>query len=803
MPRLVAGALIIALMTTACALESIEDPGIGAGGLTSSVFASDGTAITEWHAGEDRVLVSYGEIPSLLIDAVVAIEDQRFWTHTGIDVQAIARAASANLDAGEIVQGGSTITQQYVENVVLGPSRTFDGKMVEAAMALRVEQTLTKEEILERYLNAIYFGNNAYGIGAAAKRYFSKHPSDLTLGESAMLAAVIAAPSRFDPYLNPNAALSRRRTVLEKMAELEWISQEDAAAADREALVLAPRIAGEQSLYPYFTEEVKRILMSDPDFAATPDERFDLLFRGGLRIYTTIDPVAQLAAETALASVIPEDGPAGALVSIDPRNGHVLALVGGEDFYADNDPVAQFNLATMGLRQPGSSFKPFVLAAALEAGYRLDDLFVGGSETIVPGETGPWVVTNHEEANYPDLTLREATVFSVNTVYANLITALGPQHVVDLAQGAGITSRLEPLPSLALGTQEVSVLDMASAYGAFATGGIHVEPVFITRVESADGTVIYDPVPTVTDAMSAGVADQVTAVLSETVRRGTGQQAKIGRPTAGKTGTTEAHHDAWFVGYTEEMVAAVWIGFPEGNRPLMAPYTPYTITGGTWPAQVWSRFAIGALSGVPYGGLNTGEGDGLVSAAIDTATGFLAGPLCPRSRVANLHLHPDAVPTVICPIHNHEGIDSVAAGIVPDVGGTHLVDAVALLEAAGYEIGLSWAEALGRRPGEVLFQVPAAGTMLPAGGGVAITLVGPEPGSIVPDVLGLDFEEARFVLRSSGLAVVARIEPETNPDDAVLRINRVWAQQPSAGSPPIGSVTIWVNPADVTPRPET
>ncbi|MCJ7725438.1 MAG: PASTA domain-containing protein, partial [Acidimicrobiia bacterium] len=443
--------------------------------------------------------------------------------------------------------------------------------------------------------------------------------------------------------------------------------------------------------------------------------------------------------------------------------------------------------------------KPFVLAAALEAGYRLDDVFVGGAETIVPGEYGPWTVTNHEQATYPDLTLREATVFSVNTVYANLITALGPQQVVDLAQDAGIATGLQPLPSLALGAQEVSVLDMASAYGSFATGGIHVEPVFITRVEDADGNVIYEPVPNVTEAMSASVADRVTSVLTETVRRGTGQQAKIGRPTAGKTGTTEAHHDAWFVGYTEEMVAAVWIGFPEGNRPLMAPYTPYTITGGTWPAQVWSRFAIGALSGVPYGALTTGTGDDLISAEIDTSTGFLAGPLCPRSRVASIHLHPDAVPTVICPIHNHDGIDAVSPGVVPDVGGAPLADAVALLEAAGYGIGLSWAEAPGRSAGQVLFQVPAAGTALGAGSSVSLTLAGPEPGTVVPDVLGMDVEAARTALRKSGLAVVVRLEAESNPHDAAQRINTVWAQQPSAGSPPGGSVTIWANPADITP----
>jgi len=388
MPRLVAGVLVIALVATACSLESIEDPGIGAGSLTSVVYASDGTTITEWHAGEDRVLVSYGDLPKHLVDAVVAIEDQRFWSHSGVDVQAIARAVNANLEAGEIVQGGSTITQQYVENVVLGHTRTFDGKVAEVSVALRVEGTLTKEQILERYLNSIYFGNSAYGVGAAAKRYFGKDTSDLTLAESALIAALIAAPSRLDPYVNPNAALARRRTVLQKMADLGWITTAEAEAADQDPLALLPRLLSEQSRYPYFTEEVKRILMADPAFAGSPDERFDLLFRGGLRIYTTLDPAVQHAADAAMNSVLPEDGPSGALVAIDPRNGHVLAVVGGNDYYASNDPVAQFNLATMGLRQPGSAFKPFTLAAALEAGYRLDDVFPGGSTTVVPGARG-------------------------------------------------------------------------------------------------------------------------------------------------------------------------------------------------------------------------------------------------------------------------------------------------------------------------------------------------------------------------------------------------------------------------------
>jgi penicillin-binding protein 1A len=799
MPRHIAGVLAVALLATACALEPIEDPGIGAGGLTTVVYASDGRPITEWHAGEDRVLVSYGELPQHLIDAVVAIEDERFWIHGGVDVKAIARAAAANVEAGAVVQGGSTITQQYVENVVLYPTRTLEGKLAEVGMALRVEKTLTKEEILERYLNAIYFGNGAYGIGAAAKRYFGKSPDSLTLAESALLAAVIAAPALFDPYHQPEAALARRRLVLQKMAHLGSIDADQAGHADQEPLALASRRESEVSAYPYFTEEVKRILMADPGFAPTPEERFRLLFRGGLRIHTTIDPATQQAAEAALSSVLPGDGPSGALVAIDPRNGHVLALVGGRDYYDPADPVAKFNLATMGSRQPGSAFKPFTLAAALEGGYRLDDVFAAASTTVVPGEAGPWVVTNHEHGTFPDLTLREATVFSVNTVYADLITAVGPGRVAEVAGAAGITSPLEPLPSLALGTQEVTVLEMASAYGTFAAGGLHVEPMFITRVESADGTTIYEPVPRVTVAIPGATAAAITSVLTETVRRGTGQQAKIGRPSAGKTGTTEAHHDAWFVGYTEELVAAVWIGYPAGNRPLMAPYTPYTITGGTWAAQVWSRFAIGALSGVPYGSMAPGGPDDMVAVEIDISTGFLAGPLCPRSRVATLHLHPDAVPTVTCPIHNPEGPYSITPGLVPDVGGMHLDHALGLLESAGYEVSLTWAETRGRGAGDVLFQVPAGGSPLSPGSRVALTIAGVEPGAAVPDLLGLDLTHARRSVEQAGLGILVRIEAESDPAAATRRPGMVWAQQPAAGETPDGPMTIWVNPAPAGP----
>ncbi len=794
MPRLTAGVLAIALLATACTVEPIEDPGIGAGSLTTTVYAADGSVLTEWHAGEDRSLVSYDELPTHLINAVVAIEDRRFWIHNGLDVRAVARAANANLEAGRIVQGGSTITQQYVKNVLVGNDVTFERKASEIGLALRVEETLTKPEILERYLNTIFFGESSYGIGAAARRFFGKDAADLTLSESALLAGLINSPTALNPYDHPDLSSARRDAVLQEMVALDWVDRTAADTASLEPVSLVPRGSADEMRFPYFTDEVRRRLLDNPALGDTVEERHATLTGGGLKIYTTLDLDTQLAAEAAVASLIPDDGPAGALVAIDPRDGQVLAVVGGRDYYNDTDPIAQFNLATQGTRQPGSAFKPFALAAALEAGVDIESGWPGGRRAVVDGLNGSWEVANHEDAYYPGLTLREATVFSVNVPYAYLVDLIGPEPVVAAADAAGIDTELAAVPTIVLGTQDVTVLDMAEGYTTFANNGIHVDPVFVTRIEDAAGNVLFEHLPAYTRVFSEEVARDVTGALTDAVRRGTGQQAKIGRPVAGKTGTTEGNHDAWFIGYTPELVAAVWVGFPEGNVPMVAPNTEYTITGGTWPARIWSRFAISALEGVSYSQLETATDVELVTVSLDTSTGFLAGPLCPRSHVATVQLRPAVVPSIICPIHNPQGLAVHDDGTVPAVEGFGLVDAVMFLEAGAYDVRISWApESDSVTPGTIVAQTPTPHTALDSGQTVEIVVAGPEPGTVVPDVRGRHRIDAIARLEGAGNSVEVIVLLDPSPDEGTAS-DLVWGQFPGGGESPNGRVTIWVQP---------
>jgi penicillin-binding protein 1A len=792
--RWLAALSTLAVVSSACSVEPLADPGIGERGLSSIVYAADGSVLATWHAEEDRTLVEWTDLPKSFVDAVVAIEDERFWSHPGVDVRALARALLANVEAGEVVQGGSTITQQYLKNVLLTPEVTVDRKLEEAALAVRLEEGLSKEEIFQRYANTVYFGNGAYGVGTAARMYFGVDVHELTLSQSALLAAMIQAPADTDPYSEPDVALARRRLVLQKMSGLSWISAADAAAADAEDMALLPRRVVEEARYPYFTEEVKRRLLSDPALGETATDRYNALFRGGLRIHTTIDPLLQQFAEAAVASVMADQGPAAALVAIDPRTGHVLAVVGGDGFYDQDNPIAQFNLATQGQRQTGSAFKPFVLAAALEQGFTLSSVIEGGREVVVATDSGPWLVENYNAATFPDLPLLDATVFSVNVVFARLVDAVGPRAVTTLAQAAGITADLQPFHSVALGAQEVTVLDMASAYGTFAADGIHVDPVFVTSIDTHDGVNVWSATPNVTQALQREVARQVTAALSEVVQRGTGQQARIGRPIAGKTGTSQEHRDAWFVGYTPEMVAAIWVGYPEGLVPMEFPATPYNITGGSWPAQIWSRFASSALGGVPYGQLATADADGTVTVEIDTSTGFVAGPLCPRQHVQRLQLAADNAPTVICPIHNPSGLIDINSGAVPDVIGKSIAEAVPVLEAAGFRVTLRWDEPGPLAPGTIYGQDPSPGVAAQADSAVRLTVAGPDPAATTPHLLGLSSAAAASELSGRGMDIEIVVEAESNPDDAARRRGTVWKQDPAAYTTPPSTVRVWVNP---------
>ncbi len=786
--------LALGLVAAACSVEPLEDPGIGSGSLTTTVYAADGSIIAEWHAGEDRILVGYEDIPTHLVNAAVAIEDERFWEHEGVDPRAVARALVRNVDAGEVVEGGSTITQQYLKNVALTSDVSIDRKVEEAILAIRLEEGLSKEEILERYLNTVYLGAGSYGVGTAAARYFGIGVSDLTLAQAALLAGLIQSPSATDPRSNAQAALERRGVVLDKMTELGWITGDEAEAARSEPVVLADPTTASRDVYPYFSSEVKRRLLDEPALGATIEERYDRIFKGGLQIHTTLDPRVQAAAESAVAEVTSDEAPSAALAAIDPRTGHVIALVGGNDFYSTDNPSAQFNLATQGRRQAGSAFKPFTLATALDSGFALDSVVAGGQSITIPTQSGDWIVENYNGSVFPDLTLTEATVYSVNVVYAQLVDAVTPERVAELARKVGITTELKPYHSLALGAQEVSVLEMASSFGTFATGGVLVEPMFLTRIEDSTGDQLLDSVPIVTQALETSVANAVTAALTEVVQRGTGQQARIGRAVAGKTGTSQQHHDAWFVGYTPELSAAVWVGFPDAQISLEFPQTPYTITGGTWPAQIWARFASEALEGVPYGQLSQASGDGLTSVAIDTSTGYLAGPLCPREHVHLVELPRDLAPTVICPIHNPLGLGAGGAGTVPDVVGIPVGDAVGVLDGIGYQTRLEWVVDSPLAAGTVFGSSPAAGSAAAAGSVVTLQVSGPEPGQAVPAVLGLPLAEAEAKLAETGRLYEVIVEAESIPQDAVRRSGLVWKQDPSGGAIDDAIVRIWVNP---------
>jgi penicillin-binding protein 1A len=469
---------------------------------TGEVVDIDGAVLAELHAEQDRRDVTLDDVADVLEQAVVAIEDRRFLLHHGVDVASIARAAVRNIEEGQITEGGSTITQQYVKNTITGPAVTLERKVQEAVAAWQLEDRYSKEEILERYLNTVYFGKGAYGVRAAALRFFGTEPAELTLPQAALLAGMIASPSGYDPYDNPEPSRARRARVLDAMVDFGVISRSEADEADAAPLGVKP-IAPDRFAAPYVVEEAKRIIREDPDgtFAAAlgadPDDRVEALFTDGLRVVTTVDLDVQRRVEAAVAAQLPAEGPSAAVVVTDPQSGAVRALVGGRDFYDEDDPTARFNLATQGRRQPGSSFKPVVLALALERGTKLEEVFPGGSCAAFPDLREPWAPCNYGNTDYPPMSIREATVRSVNTVYARLGVRLGSTSMLEMATTLGFTG-LPQVPSLALGTGEVTVWQMAGAYGAFANLGRYSQPYLIDRIETAGGEVLYRHDPSAT-----------------------------------------------------------------------------------------------------------------------------------------------------------------------------------------------------------------------------------------------------------------------------------------------------------------
>lgn len=585
------GLLTLALIASACTYETVTlPPTLPTPSENSAIYAADGTLITTLEAEENRQNIALDKLPPFLPQAVIAIEDSRFYEHHGIDVTAVLRAATANASAGEVTEGGSTITQQYVKNAFLDDDQTVSRKVEEAALALQLERTYSKDLILELYLNTIYFGRGQYGVQSASFEYFGKPVTELTLAESALIAGMIQSPSNVDPYLRPDRAVARRNVVLDRMLELGMIDADQHERATGAGLRLAtdnPELAGEDR-YPatYFVEEVKQWIINDPRFGETRRDRINLLFGGGLRIQTTVDLDLQAQAEAAVARTLPDPAtyPEAAVVTMDPRNGHVLAMVGGRDYWGE-ESFARYNLATGKGRQSGSSFKPIVLAAALESGMPIINQYNGPGSISIPRPEAP---TWNVNGGCGRVTLVEATVRSCNTVYAQLIMDVGGPAAIEMAHRLGVRSELQDNEAAVLGTNDVTPVDMATAFGTFANHGIEVDPVLVTRIVQADGTVLYENEYQQEKALSPGVADLVTWTLEQVVQRGTGTRAQLdGRPAAGKTGTTENSWDAWFVGFTPQRVTAVWVGFAEQPIPMEPPTTPITVFGGTWPAQIW------------------------------------------------------------------------------------------------------------------------------------------------------------------------------------------------------------------------
>jgi penicillin-binding protein 1A len=730
-------ALALALVTVAsCSWRGDVATPIAraAAAQSSKILDREGRVITTLHAEENRETVPLARISRSLQEAVVAVEDRRFWDHEGVDVRALLRAAITDAKTGRVAEGGSTITQQYVKNALLEPDRTLRRKVQEASLSYRLEQHWTKEKILEGYLDTIYFGNGANGAAAAAQVYFGVHAADLDLAQSALLAGLIRSPNRYDPFRSPSAALARRATVLDAMRDVGSASAGDVARATSAPLGIgdAPRVAR----YPaaHFVEEVKQFVLGNEAFGATRADRERALFTGGLRVQTTLDLDEQTAAEDAVAKVLsrPDSDPEAAVVSIEPRSGEVRALVGGRDFFGDA-PSAKFDLATQKGRPAGSSFKPLVLTAALADGVPLSRTYPAPPRLRLPqpGGQAAWDVENYEGMGGGSLDLVDATVESVNTVYAQLITDIGPERAVAAARRMGIASSLLAVPSAVLGTNDVTPHDMATSSGTLANRGVRVDPVFVTRVTTADGTVLYEHRRAATRVVRRDVADAVTGVLQQVVERGTGVEARIGRPVAGKTGTTQAFRDAWFVGYTPDRVASVWVGFPDAQRSMVPPATREKVTGGTWPARIWQLFMSAALASTP-----------------------------------------------VTPFAAEAAADGKA--VVPDVLGLRLEEATQRLRVLGFQVKTTPAPDRERPPDLVAGQQPPASTATTRGSTVTLTITA--PAIAVPDVLGMTADAARAALARAGLAVKVVVEDEPPSAGAAERRGVVWRQQPLAGT---------------------
>jgi len=843
---------VISLISTSCyTYETLEfDINIPEQAESSIVLASDGTLITTLVAPENRTSARrLEEIPEIARNAVIAIEDERFYKHDGFDLKGILRAARSNLEAGGISQGGSTITQQYVKLAIIeNVEQTASRKLEELWYATRLEDEYGKDFILLQYLNTVYFGHGAYGIKAAAQTYFNKDISEISINEAALLAGLLKAPSRYDPFRNYSQSLRRSHLVLDRMVANGFITQEQRDEATESPPKLEeykPRLETE---YPagHFVEEVRKWFLENPAFGANRSIREMLLYEGGVRIETTIDLDLQAAAEKSVEMHLPSNQnlPDASVVVIDPQTGQIIAMVGGRDFFADEDD-AKVNLAMGNGRQAGSSFKPIGLAAALESGWEITAAYPAPNvlEFFIPGadddnrvwwvsgglnghdadepkfekglmalfqflvreghieipedhtetieyrddpEDDPEFVdvrlnewTNNRKWEYsmnslfdyrikmledvpgwswepieetelipmeqpPMVDLTRATRSSYNTVFAQLSMQMGAERVVNLARRLGVKSPVQPVNSNVLGTSNVTLLDMASAYSTFANRGVYTPPSMVTRVTRMDGTPLWKWSRELERALDSKLVDQLTWVLEGTITEGTGHRAKIGRPAAGKTGTTQNYADALFVGYTPQLATAVWVGYPKGQIPMVPPLTERKVYGGTFPALIWK--------------------DVMTAAHADLPVKDFATP--PASSTTTLPDRGDLVMPELIGLT----LENAELNLENDRLGNQTLTVIEVTDADS-------------EPGLILGQSPEAGTPLLNSSKILVEVaIQPIETSKtkVPDLVGEVLVDISPLLASLGLGYEITIVP--NPENENEQPEIIWAQNPNPGT---------------------
>jgi len=727
------------------------------------VYTSDGKRILAVLRGDQsRVIVHSDEIAPVMKQAIVAIEDRRFFEHRGVDLHAIFRAVWADVTSQSIVEGGSTITQQFIKNAYVHSSPSISRKLKEAALAWQLEQRWSKDRILSAYLNTIYFGNGAYGIQQASQTYFHHSAKALTLPEAALLAGIPRDPTLYDPVANPKQAAARRGLVLRNMYEQGDITADELHVAMSAALPPpeSVHLPGTQGPAQYFVNYIKQQL-TDRCGASQ-------VFGGGIRVHSTIDLHLQQLAQQAISKWLTNPkGPSAALVSVDPRNGNVMAMIGGNNFRK-----SQFNLAVQGERQPGSSFKPFVLATALEDGISPVTQFESKPVDIPTGDR-VWVVHNYEGAYLGQIDLATATAYSDNSVFAQLTNLVGPGSIVKTAHEMGITSPLKNYFSIGLGAQAVNPLEMARAFAAFANGGYRIDGSITGNharaLTSIDGQAANgckgDNSAEPQRVLSPHTAQIVNSLLERVVTEGTGRRAALsdGRPVAGKTGTTENYGDAWFVGYTPQLVTAVWVGYPDKLRPMLTEFNGTPVAGGTFPALIWKAFMERALAYLhdPPAYFQAPPEEYGNSALVVNRDGVVAADNgnC-RSPKLVVYL-PDEGPArkADCKPNEVE---------VPSVVGQPLGKAKERLALQPLLTRIVYKPAQARqRPGIVVRQFPPSGT-LSSYDKVTLVLAKPLHG-VVPEVTGLKLRRARARLeRAQLLPKVVRLVPQQKQPGRVL-----------------------------------